>query len=167
MHDIDENWMAYVDREVRDACDEKRWACQVRRKWSVREKPVAESSLEDYEWKLIPDLLPRPEWELIPGLPPRPAFEFEEGVYYVLRFDRRSLTFILQHDTTHGCDFGPHMDLSTSTEIHLEGLYAMKLRHDQGLGYKRPLDEPGPDGWLTKHLVHLTTRFQPNRFSIS
>ena len=155
MHDIDEKWKTYVDREVRDACDEKGWACQVRRKWSVREKPVSESSLEDYEWKLIPGLLPRP------------AFQFEEGVYYVLRFDRRSLTFILQHDTTHGCDFGPHMDLSTSTEIHLEGAYAMKLRYDQGLSHERPLDEPGPDGWLTKHLVHLTTRFQPNRFSIS
>ena len=156
MNDTDEKWKTYIDREVRGACDEKGWACQVRRKWSVRGTPVSESSLEDYEWKLIPGALP-----FLTG------DGFEEGVYYVLSFDRRSLTFILQHDTTHGCEFGPNNDLNTSTEIHLEGLYALKTRYAQGLSHKRPLDEPGPDGWLTTHLVHLTTRFQPNRYSIS
>ena len=58
MNDTDEKWKTYIDREVRGACDEKGWACQVRRKWSVRGTPVSESSLEDYEWKLIPGALP-------------------------------------------------------------------------------------------------------------
>lgn len=157
MHEIDERWMAYIDREVRGACDEKGWACQIRRKWSVREKPVSESSVEDYEWKLIPS----------GELPKHPADAIDEGTYYVLRFDRRSGKFILQHDTARCGDWGPNMDLCTYTEIHLDGMYARRQRHLQGAKHERPLAEPGPDGWLADHLVDLTRRFQPNHFSIT
>jgi hypothetical protein len=159
MHEIDERWMAYIDREVRHACDKKGWGYQIRRKWSVREKPVSESSVEDYEWKLIPGCSG--------GLPKQSATDIDEGTYYVLRLDRRSGKFILQHDTAHCGDWGPHMDLCTYTEIHVAGIHARSQRHVQGIKHERLLAEPGPDGWLRDHLVDLTTRFQPNRFSIT
>ena len=159
MHENDERWMVYIDREVRGACDEKGWGYQIRRKWSVREKPVSESSVEDYEWKLIPGSVGK--------LPEESATHFDEGTYYVLRFDRRSGKFILQHDTAHCGDLGPHMDLCTYTEIHFVGSYAEMQRHVQGTKHERLVAAPGPEGWLTDHLVDLTRRFQPNQFSFT
>ena len=55
MHEFDKKWLAYIDGEVRAACDEKGWAHQMRRKWAVRGKPVSDSPVDDYEWKLIPE----------------------------------------------------------------------------------------------------------------
>ena len=54
MDETSNKWMAYIDTEVRAACEKKGWGSQMRRKWSVRDKPVSESSVDDYEWKLIP-----------------------------------------------------------------------------------------------------------------
>src|SRR5262249_51765165 len=72
------SWMEYISTEVSATCRQKGWGVQIRRKWSVREKPVASSGIDDYEWKLIPD--GRVYSDLgIAG--------FEEGVYYVLGFD--------------------------------------------------------------------------------
>jgi hypothetical protein len=74
----------------------------------IREKPVSESSVEDYEWKLIPS----------GELPKHPADAIDEGKYYVLRFDRRSGKFVLQHDTARrqlGSQHGPlHLHRDTS-----------------------------------------------------
>ena len=50
---IDQEWIAYITKEVKSASLKKLWGYQIRRKWSVREKPVAESPLADYEWKII------------------------------------------------------------------------------------------------------------------
>ena len=54
MHAEDTDWMVYIDGEVRDVCQATSWGHQLRRKWTVREKPVADSGIDDYEWKLIP-----------------------------------------------------------------------------------------------------------------
>ena len=49
-----QDWMAYIDSEVVAVCLKNGWGHQIRRKWSVREKPVSSSTVDDYEWKLIP-----------------------------------------------------------------------------------------------------------------
>ena len=54
MDEASNKWMASIDAEVRAACEIKGWGSQIRRKWSVRDKPVSEASVDDYEWKLIP-----------------------------------------------------------------------------------------------------------------
>jgi hypothetical protein len=51
----DADWMEFIDNEVRTICQARGWRQQVRRKWSIRNKPVSESGIDDYEWKLIPD----------------------------------------------------------------------------------------------------------------
>ena len=93
----------------------KGWGSQIRRKWSVLEKPVSEASVDDYEWKLIPDAHGRlPEQE-----PCEPGCD--EGVYYVLSLDRGAMEFVLQHDTVHCGDVGPHWFQESFTEILLAG----------------------------------------------
>jgi hypothetical protein len=135
-----QKWMAYITEEVRSACDEKGWGYQIRRKWSVRYTPVAESPVDDYEWKLVPDATGQ-----LPDHEPRSGLD--EGTYYVLGFGPPG-RLLLQHD------YRPRWDLDeviTYTEI-------------------RPVwddADPPPGGWLKKHLIELTSRFEPNLFSIT
>jgi hypothetical protein len=76
---------------------------------------VSESSVEDYEWKLVPGAVARlPEQE--------PLDAIDEGIYYVLRLDRRAKKLVLQHDTEHCGDSGPHFFQESFTEIQLGGL---------------------------------------------
>jgi hypothetical protein len=46
------DWMAYIDTEVRAHCEAKGWRHQIRRKWSIRDKPV--SGLEFRWFGLVP-----------------------------------------------------------------------------------------------------------------
>ena len=164
MPDTNDSWMAYIDPEVRAACLEKQWGFQIRRKWSVRDKPVSESPVDDYEWKLIPD--ERTE------LKEQPATNFDQGTYYVLSVDRPGGTFMLQHDTSHCGIMGPHWDRTTYTEIHavraFRGFTLEEMqRQIQWTTADYRLREPPPVGWLREHLVELTNQFQPNDFSIT
>jgi hypothetical protein len=92
MRGEDRDWMAYIDAEVRAVCQAKGWGHQIRRKSSIREKPVALSPVEDYEWKLIPGAQGK--------LPDAPLDDFD-GTYYLFSFDKPNEKFIFQHDTTH------------------------------------------------------------------
>jgi hypothetical protein len=163
MDEASNKWMAYIDTEVRAACENKGWGSQIRRKWSVRDKPVPESSVDDYEWKLIPCADARlPEQEPFDGI--------DEGIYYVLSLDRRGSKLILQHDTVRGEPFlGPHWWLQSFTEIQLAGLgdreyMALMLQGEQHEGR---LPVPPQSGRLRDFLVDLTSRFKPNFFSIT
>ena len=147
----DGGWMAYIDAEVRALRQAKRWGHQIRRKWSVREKPVCDSAIDDYEWKLIPDAHGR--------LPEVPLGDFEEGVYYVLTFNKRDGSFVFQHSTSRCGMLGPHWERTTYTEIEPDP------------GVTRATEEPGlsrvhpPVGWLRDHLEGLVAQFAPNSFS--
>jgi len=151
MLEEDRNWMAYIDSEVRAVCEPKSWRHQIRRRWSVREKPTSKSHIEDYEWKLIPEAGPQLPEEA-------PSGDFE-GVYYVLGFDKPNDRFLLQHDTMHLGTWGSHWEESTYTEIR-------PTRPMVGIG-----NQPGatstcpPAGWLRDHLLDLITRFRANSFS--
>lgn len=143
MREEDRGWMAYVDGEVRAACVAKGWGSQIRRKWSVREKPVMESSLEDYEWKLIPDAEGRlPDAQAPDGI--------DEGMYYVLSYDKLAQRFVLQHDNSTSFFF--QLERTTCTEIRVYVVVEARLPRT---------------GWLRDHLLELTTRFRPNTFSVS
>ncbi|HXY19336.1 MAG TPA: hypothetical protein VEH83_05015 [Gemmatimonadales bacterium] len=153
--------MAYIQAEVRAACTANGLGCQVRRKWSVRAKPVSESPVDDYEWKLIPEAAGN-----LPELAPR---EIDEGTYYVLSLDRRSGKFILQHDTRDTGD-GP-FNVRTFTEIDLRALtnaeYMRLWLRTRDAEEAARSAAPPPAGWLREFLVDLTRRFQPNMFSIT
>jgi len=174
MDETSNKWMAYIDAEVRAACEKQGWGSQIRRKWSVRDKPVSESSVDDYEWKLIPSGRVR--------LPEQEPRDFDEGVYYVLSLDRRAKKFVLQHDTIHGGDFGPHFFQESFTEIRLEGLSLgdadyMRLLEQVGDSESKerapvPPQKPGEYAWLQHgqlrdYLVSLTSRFNPNHFALT
>ena len=170
MDETSSKWMAYIDTEVRAACEKKGWGSQIRRKWSVRDTPVSESSVDDYEWKLIPDADGR--------LPEQEPGALDEGIYYVLSLDRRAKKFLLQHDTVHCGDFGPHFFQKSFTEIWLAGLgfgHADYMRSLGQVGESESKERvPVPpqngqlrDGQLRDYLVNLTSRFKPNHFSIT
>jgi hypothetical protein len=135
-----QEWMVYIDSEVRAACEKKGWRCQIRRQWSVRDKPVSDSSVDDYEWKLIPGTKAE--------LPEQHPIQFDEGIYYILSLDPHGEKLVLQHDTVEG---GLVFSFVKSfTEIYV-GLI------------------PGTpkEGWLRDLLVDLTSRFKPNQFLYS
>ena len=164
MDETGREWMAYVDAEVRAACEKKGWRSQMRRRWSVRDKAVTESSVEDYEWKLIPDAAASiPEGDRVD--------EIDEGVYYVLRLDRPARKLVLQHDTEHRGDVGPDFFRESFTEIHLGGLgdadYWRLLEHAGESASTGGIPAPPRNGRLRDYLVDLTSRFKPNHFSIT
>ncbi len=105
--------MEYVDGEVKAVCRMNSWQCQVRRKWSVREKPVAESPVEDYEWKIYPFSI---KDELVEDWWLMDAKQWQ-GIYYLVSVDRPGEKFVLQHDTNHAGVWGPHFEQQTLTEI--------------------------------------------------
>jgi hypothetical protein len=145
----DRHWMAYIDGEVRATCEAKGWGHQIRRKWSVREKLVSESLIEDYEWKLIPSAQGK--------LPDAQPLDYE-GVYYVLYFDRPNRRLVFQHDTWHVGIWGPHWEVETYTAICLPQLRT--TIRDEHIAANRP-----GEGWLRDHMLELIIRFGPNSFS--
>jgi hypothetical protein len=175
MDEASKKWMAYIDTEVRAACENKGWGSQIRRKWSVRDKPVSESSVDDYEWKLIPGANVRLP-ELIPGadvrLPEQVPHGIDEGIYYVLSLDRRGSKLILQHDTARVEPFlGPHWWLQSFTHIQLAGLgdheYIALMLQVEETEHEGRLPVPPQNGRLRDFLVDLTSRFKPNFFSMT
>ncbi len=166
MDETSNKWMAYIDTEVRAACEKKGWGSQIRRKWSVRDKPVSESSVDDYEWKLIPGADARLPEQQLSGL------GLAEGIYYVLSLDRRGSKLILQHDTARGEPFlGPHWWLQSFTEIQVAGLgdheYMRLMLQVEETEHEGRLPVPPQNGRLRDFLVDLTSRFKPNNFSIT
>jgi hypothetical protein len=139
----DQDLMSYVDDEVRAVCEARGWGHQIRRKWSVREKPVSASPIEDYEWKLLPHER---------GRLPDTSDADPDGSYYVLSVCRgTAVAFVLQHDTTNAGLIGPHWERETSTTITpLQG---------EGFGLRF-----GQPGWLRDHLLELVAKFGPNEF---
>ena len=155
MRETNDEWMTYVDHEVRAACESKGWAHQLRRKWSVRAKPVSESLVEDYEWKIIPD---------VSGEQPEAAPDsFDQGTYYIVSFEKTRGKFVLQHDTGHCGVAGPNWSISTFSEIDAAPGPPEVLSHES----QGPPGSPPPKGWLRDHLVYLLDRFEPNHFSVT
>ncbi len=180
MDETSNKWMVYIDTEVRAACKKKGWGSQIRRKWSVRDKPVALSNVDDYEWKLLPDAEG--------ALPEQQPTDFDEGIYYVLSIDRRAKNIVLQHDTNHaGANlvlagkpgvggevityFAPDFWQKSFTEFQLAGLgdheYRKLLQEVGDLESNERVPAPPQNGQLRDLLVNLTSRFKPNHFSIT
>ena len=167
MDELSQKWMAYIDSEVHAACRTNGLGSQVRRKWTVRAKPVSESPVDDYEWKLIP--------RARDSAPEEQPDALEEGTYYVLGVDRARGTFILQHDSVVG-GAEPNFGVRTFTEIEFlawnnfmrnNADYLRLLQEAGDAEQAGKVESPPPLGWLREFLVDLTRRFQPNSFSIS
>ena len=157
LQEKNDEWMTYIDGEVRSACKSKGWAHQLRRKWSVRGGAVLESPVEDYEWKIIPGASGEQ--------PEARCSDFDEGKYYVLSIDTSRGKFVLQHSTAHCGLAGPHWSISTYSEIDFVAGPGPNAALDPGL-QRAPGTLP-PQGWLRDHLVYLTNQFAPNQFSIT
>lgn len=170
MDEASEKWMAYIDAEVRAACENKGWGSQIRRKDAVRDKPVSQSSVDDYEWKLIPGADARLP-EQIPLYDMRVSAP-NPCLYYVLTLDRRGHKLVLQHDTAR-CEpvLGPHWWLQTLTEIQLAGLgdreYTALMLQVEETQHQEPVPVPPQNGRLRDLLVDLTSRFKPNFFPMT
>jgi hypothetical protein len=151
-----QEWMAYIEAEVAAACRKNSWGHQIRRKWSVREKPVSSSTIDDYEWKLLPrdQSVPR---EAAPR-------EFDEGTYFVLGFESSKGKFVLQHDTNHGGVMGDHWFTNTYTEIRLPSNLWPGPEFADAIDLNNPLPA---SGWLQRFLLALTARFRPNSFCVT
>ena len=131
----------YVDREVRAICAEKGWVCQIRRAWKAREKPVSKSTVEDFEWKLIPkEGRTEGEWA---------------GIYYVLEVHPSQGCFRLLHDTAHCGVWGPHWNMTTYTEIGMDAIL-----NEEHVWH---------GGSLRDHLLEIIDKYKrrPNYFSIT
>jgi hypothetical protein len=100
--------MSMIADEVRSFADRRGWKWQVRRAWVARERPVKESDIFDYEWKLIP----------------HQRGEQFEGWFYVLKLrDQNTL------ELSHGNDWSPGYEMGgwwsnqhTCTTIHLSSV---------------------------------------------
>jgi hypothetical protein len=162
MDELSQTWMAYINTEVRAACRQRGFGYQVRRKWTVREKPVSASPVDDYEWKLVPGAQG--------DLPEQAPGDVYEGRYYLLELERARGRFIVRHDNHYGGD-GSGMHLATITEIRLGDPSHPDLMRVWGetedADTAARVAPPPPPGWLCEILVLLTERFQPNLFSIS
>ena len=151
------DWFEYITSEVRATCRSKGWRYQIRRKWSVRERPVSTSNVDDYEWKLIPASVDSSsDVELAPGDP----VANDEGTYFVLGFIGAGKC-VLQHDTSRGGDIDDQWFTQTSTVIDLSEA-SVHERLDASARASLP-----PQHLLERFLVALTAKFQPNWFSLT
>lgn len=116
--------MSMIADEVRRFADRKGWKWQVRRAWAVREEPLKESDIFDFEWKLIPHQVLGQEGMVAGSVSLDKRGEQIEGWYYVLKLrDQNTL------ELSHGNDWSPGDDLGgwwsnqhTCTTIHLSSV---------------------------------------------
>ena len=81
----DESLMNLITSEIKRVCQKTGMSWQLRRGWNVREKPVEQSTLSDYQWKIIPkngDQYQSDENPLIPGEHYDKEIKF--GSYYLV-----------------------------------------------------------------------------------
>ena len=104
----DESLMNLISSEIKKVCQKTGMSWQLRRGWNVREKPVEQSTLSDYQWKIIPtNGLPQYQQKkepLISG--ERYESDFSEGMYYLVFVKNGELYF--QHSGYYGGVLGHH-----------------------------------------------------------
>jgi hypothetical protein len=144
------------------------WRYQIRRSWDVREIPVSESTIFDYEWKIYPSREHLEEWGEDPQwldiifnsfflqqeLPEEDHIESprdrlaDEGVYYILRLSEEG--FIFEHSNKDAGDY------------HFLGHYTHTLF---------PLSSTDSTRNIPVHLydslTHLCSKFRCNHFSVT
>ena len=130
-------------------------------------EPVASSTIDDYEWKLVPS-------EHGPG---------DDEIYFVLSFNSMQGKFILEHDNGRVGMFGDFWITTTYTEIDLEGAWLLPdvagfirarmgidqlelIRNGRQALARWWIDLP-PPGLLHRIVSKLTAVFKPNRYSIT
>ena len=104
----DESLMNLISSEIKKVCQKTGMSWQLRRGWNVREKPVDQSTLSDYQWKIIPiNGLPQYQQEKEPLTSgERYESDFSEGMYYLVFVKNGELYF--QHSGNYGGLLGHH-----------------------------------------------------------
>ena len=149
----DDEIMEYITSEVQRCSDELDLKWYIRRKWSVREKPVSEANLSDLEWKLIPKS--ENEWSSWMKIDRRPDFsptnmDFDfEGAYYVLSTDSKTITF--EHS-------GDYTGRLRTEDDPYEGVHYVILH---------PWSFPVSHGKLAEWLKVLVSKYPPNWYSVT
>jgi hypothetical protein len=194
----DENaTMSMIADEVKAFAERRGWRWQVRRAWGAREKPVNESDVLDYEWKLVPHQVLAHETGGRGGVVVDDAEDTVEGWYYVLKLrDRETL------ELSHGNDWSPGDAMGgwwsnqrTSTTIRMSSVRRAKatdvpLRSERDLPVRgggaggdpqpgrsfrldrnrdRGIGRSPQDGSiaLSNWLIIMTDRYDPNWFCIT
>lgn len=150
----DDEIMNYITSEVKRCSDELDMKWFIRRKWSVREKPVYESNISDYEWKLIPKS--EDNWSSWMKINRSPDFsptnidsgDFE-GAYYVISTDSKTITF------EHSGDYTGRV--RTEADPY-EGVHCVILH-----AWSFPVSH----GKLAEWLKSLVSKYPPNWFSLT
>jgi len=186
-----------IEDEVRRFAERKGWKWQVRRDWAVRERPVKESNIFDYEWKLIPhQVFGRRSVEGSVWLGKR-EYDFE-GWYYVLRLrDQSTLELIHGNDRSPGPNMGgwwcnqhtcttiklsavrrlsdtdrvlkPQRDLHSALGAHssTEEQQGRQFKLDQSRDRGSGIIFDSGSIALSNWLMILTDRYDPNFYSIT
>lgn len=106
----DDSLMDLITSAIKKVCQETGMSWQLRRNWSVREKPVDQSTISDYQWKIIPkNGIYQYESEknpLVPG--EHHENEIHDGQYYLVFVKNGELFF--QHSGHYGGVLGHHFD---------------------------------------------------------
>ena len=150
----DDSLMDLITSEVKKLCLEMGMAWQIRRKWDVREKPVDQSTISDYEWKIIPIVEPNGS-TFSPG--ENVSEDFVEGSYYLL-FVKESQIF-LEHSGRHVGIYHPSTTCSHYVVQDLMWIHEYQefyLRHDQDLPFE-----------ISKWLKEWIETYPPSFYSIT
>ena len=165
-----DEWMDFVTASVRNFTESVGWTYQIRRSWLAREKPVSESDISDYEWKIIPSLDDiearggnREVWSFqkIPSSDEVVTSEpFGDGLYYTLRPSLTMMSFFLEHsnDRTSPDPGDVGQWLTTGTIIP----FGMISRGSGDL-----VNDIWSKGTLEQYLAYLCQRFDWNHYSLT
>lgn len=149
----DESLMNLITSEIKRVCQKTGMSWQLRRGWNVRENPVEQSTLSDYQWKIIPtNGLPNYLHEkepLISGK--RYESDFSEGMYYLVFVKNGELYF--QHSGNYGGVLGHHFDCHH---------YVVQ---SVGWGYFSNVPEYGFE--INEWLMEWITKYPPSYYSVT
>ena len=121
------------------------WRYQIRRSWKVREVPVSESTIFDYEWKIYPSHYsvkgPSDTDEVAAPV------AFESGAFYIFRLSEEG--FILEHSNIEMAA-NPYWAANTATIIPFHGYGEREDPHS-----------------LVGYLEYLCSNFGPNMYAMT
>lgn len=150
----DESLMNLISSEIKKVCQKTGMSWQLRRGWNVREKPVEQSTLSDYQWKIIPpggDEYQTSENPLMPGEHYDKEISF--GAYYLI-FTRNGELFF-EHSGSYVGILGPHHDCHQY--VVQGGFWNTSNKHES----------PYNNFEISEWLMQWITKYPPSYYSMT
>lgn len=150
----DESLMNLISSEIKKVCQKTGMSWQLRRGWNVREKPVEQSTLSEYQWKIIPpggDKYQTSENPLVPGEHYDKEISF--GAYYLI-FTRNGELFF-EHSGSYVGILGPHHDCHQY--VVQGGFWNTSNKHES----------PYNNFEISEWLMQWITKYPPSYYSMT